>query len=325
MSKDFLIQYKDLFEEKYIKDLKMSDAEKQRFLPIVKQIVDEQIKCDKLPDDICINKNFTHTRLIRDKNNNITLTIVPCCKHKKTNKFIFDDFIEVDKKNLTMSKLCNSLVDEMWSLQPVKSVLDINLSYPEKFKILKNQKFYSHSKLQIINIFLTSTFHALRKEKDVAIVKGIYIYGSYGVGKTLLMHTFLNSLQFEGFKVIFIKTSTLSKMLKNNFDKSNDINEKIIDKCKRVDVLVFDDIGASDGSEWFINQVLFEILDTRYSLKKLTYFTSNFNLSQLFTKLKGISKLSTTDIGRIIDRIKALTNNTEVEIKELNHRYFNKK
>lgn len=325
MSKDFLTKYKDLFEEKYIKDLEMSDAEKLRFLPIIKQIVDEQNECNKLPIDICINESFTHTRLIRDKNNNITLTIVPCSKQKKINKFIFDDFIEVDKKNLTMNKLCNSLVDEMWSLLPTQNTLDINLSYPEKYKALKKQKIYLHSKLQIINVFLASTFRTLKKEKDVSKTKGIYIYGSYGVGKTLLMHTFLNLLQNEGFKVIFIKTSTLSKMLKNNFDKSNDINEKIIDKFKKVDVLVFDDIGVSDGNEWFINQVLFEILDTRYNLKKLTYFTSNFNLDQLFAKLKSLSKLPATDIGRIIDRIKSLTNNTTVEIKELNNRYSNKK
>lgn len=325
MSTDFLKEYKDLFETKYIKELNLSKHEKLVFLPIIKQIVDEQKLCDQLPDDVCINENFMHTRLARDNNKNIIVTIAPCLKHKSHKNAIYDDFVETDKKNLTMSQLCNSLVDEMWEHLPAQNVFDINLSYAEKFKVLKKQDFYKNSKLQLINAFLNPEFQTIKKDNDVSKTNGIYIYGSYGVGKTLLMHTFLNTLQNENFRTIFIKTATLSKMLKNNFDKVNTINERIINNFKKADVLVFDDIGVSDGNEWFINQVLFEILDARYNAKKLTYFTSNFNLKQLFTKFKSASKLSSIDIGRIIDRIKALTNNTEVEIIEKNHRYSNNK
>ena len=325
MSIDFLKEYKDLFETKYIKELNLSKHEKLVFLPVIKQIVDEQKLCDQLPDDVCINENFTHTRLSRDSNNKIIVTIVPCSKHKNHKNAIYDDFVETDKKNLTMSQLCNSLVDEMWEYLPVQNVLDVNLSYLEKFKVLKKQNFYKSSKLQLINTFLNPEFQAIKKDNDISKITGIYIYGSYGVGKTLLMHTFLNTLLNENFKTIFIKTATLSKMLKSNFDKANTVNERIINNFKKADVLVFDDIGVSDGNEWFINQVLFEILDARYNARKLTYFTSNFNLKQLFTKFKSASKLSAVDIGRIIDRIKALTNNTEVEIKEINHRYSNNK
>ena len=325
MSTDFLKECKDLFEASYIKELNLSEHEKLIYFPIIKQIVDEQNLCDKLPPDVCVNENFTHTRLARDNNNKIIVTIVPCSKHKRQNNSIYDDFVEIDKKNLTMSQLCNSLVDEMWEYLPSNNVLDINLSYPEKFKVLKKQDFYKNSKLQIINAFLNPEFQAIKKDNDVSKINGIYIYGSYGVGKTLLMHTFLNALQNENLKTIFIKTATLSKMLKNNFDKANIVNEKIINNFKKVDVLVFDDIGVSDSTEWFINQVLFEILDERYNTKKLTYFTSNFSLKQLFIKFKSASKLSAIDIDRVIDRIKALTNNTEVEIKEKNHRYSNNK
>lgn len=324
-TKDFLIKYKDLFNKEYIKELKLSDSEKQMFFPIIMRIVEEQNKCDELPDDVCINENFSHTRLIRDKNKNLVVIMVPCSKQKKLNNYVFDDFAEIDKKNLSMVKLCNSLVDEMWSNLPAQDTLDTKLSYSEKFKIIKKQKNYTNSKLQIINSFLTPAFKTLKKDKDISKVKGIYIYGSYGVGKTLLMHTFLNSLLDEGFKGIFIKTSTLSKKLKSNFDKSNYINEKIVDRCKNVDVLVLDDIGVSDTNEWFVNQILFEILDERYNAKKLTYFTSNFSMNQLFKKIRNSSKLPAIDVGRIIDRIKALTNNTEIEIKEINHRYLNYK
>ena len=212
----------------------------------------------------------------------------------------------------------------MWSNIPSENVLDISLSYSEKLKILRDQKFYSNSKLSIINDYLNTTFKILKKDKSTINVRGVYVYGNYGIGKTLMIHTFLNALQKEGFKCVFAKASTLSKKLKNNFDKNNIVNEEIIQMYKDCDILVFDDIGVTDVSEWFINQVLFDILDTRYNKKKLTYFTSNFSFYELAKKLKTVSKLSSVDIGRFVDRIKALTNDTEIKIVEKNHRYDSK-
>lgn len=324
MSNNILNEYKNLFEKKYIKVLNLTDDEKLSYLSLIKLIVQEQDACDELPADKCINDTFTHTRLIRDENNNIIISSVPCSKHKAMNNWLFDDFLEDDKKDLSMNKFCNLLVDEMWSNIPSENVLDILLSYSEKLKILRDQKFYSNSKLSIINDYLNTTFKILKKDKSTINVRGVYVYGNYGVGKTLMLHTFLNALQKEGFKCVFAKASTLSKKLKNNFDKNNIVNEEIIQMYKDCDILVFDDIGVTDVSEWFINQVLFDILDTRYNKKKLTYFTSNFSFYELAKKLKTVSKLSSVDIGRFVDRIKALTNDTEIKIVEKNHRYDSK-
>ena len=324
MSNNILNEYKNLFEKKYIKVLKLTDDEKLSYLSLIKLIVQEQDACDELPADKCINDTFTHTRLIRDENNNIIISSVPCSKHKTMSNWLFDDFLEDGKKDLSMNKFCNLLVDEMWSNIPSENVLDISLSYSEKLKILRNQKFYSNSKLSIINDYLNTTFKILKKDKSTINVRGVYVYGNYGIGKTLMIHTFLNALQKEGFKCVFAKASTLSKKLKNNFDKNNIVNEEIIQMYKDCDILVFDDIGVTDVSEWFINQVLFDILDTRYNKKKLTYFTSNFSFYELAKKLKTVSKLSSVDIGRFVDRIKALTNDTEIKIVEKNHRYDSK-
>ena len=324
MSNNILNEYKNLFEKKYIKVLNLTDDEKLSYLSLIKLIVQEQDACDELPADKCINDTFTHTRLIRDENNNIIISSVPCSKHKTMNNWLFDDFLEDDKKDLSMNKFCNLLVDEMWSNIPSENVLDISLSYSEKLRILRDQKFYSNSKLSIINDYLNTTFKVLKKDKLTINVRGVYVYGNYGVGKTLMLHTFLNALQKEGFKCVFAKASTLSKKLKNNFDKNNIVNEEIIQMYKDCDILVFDDIGVTDVSEWFINQVLFDILDTRYNKKKLAYFSSNFSFYELAKKLKTVSKLSSVDIGRFVDRIKALTNDTEIKIVEKNHRYDSK-
>jgi DNA-binding XRE family transcriptional regulator len=44
-------------------------------------------------------------------------------------------------------------------------------------------------------------------------------------------------------------------------------------------------------------------------------------MKQLLIKIRNSSKLSSIDIGRIIDLIKTLINNIEIEIKEPNYRY----
>ena len=321
MSNKILREYKDLFDKEYIKVLKLTDDEKISYLSVINLIVQEQEACDKLPANKCINNTFTHTRLIRDENNNLIILTVPCSKHKTINNWLFDDFLEDDKNELSMNEFCNLLVDEMWKNIPSENVFDMSLPYSEKLKVLREQKFYSNSKLSVINDYLNKAFKILKNDKSANNIRGIYVYGNYGIGKTLLLHTFLNALQKEGFKCVFAKASTLSKKLKNNFDKNNIVNEEIIEMYKNCDVLVFDDIGVTDVSEWFINQVLFDILDTRYNKKKLTYFTSNFSFYDLAKKLKTVSKLSIVDIGRFIDRIRALTNDTEIQIVEKNHRY----
>ena len=321
MSSKILDQYKDLFEREFIRELNLTDDEKLSNLSIINLIVQEQDACDKLPGDKCVNGTFTHTRLVRDENNKLVITSVPCSKHPTMNNWLFDDFLETDKKDLSMNKFCNLLVDEMWNNLPADSVFDITLPYSKKLKVLREQKFYSNSKLSVVNDYLNKAFKILKKDKTTINIRGVYIYGSYGVGKTLMLHTFLNVVQQESFKCVFAKVSTLSKKLKSNFDKNNVVNEEIIDMYKKCDILVLDDIGVSDVSEWFINQVLFDILDTRYNKKKLNYFTSNFNFYELSNKLKSVSKLSSVDIGRLIDRIKALTNDTEIQIVEKNHRY----
>ena len=67
----------------------------------------------------------------------------------------------------------------------------MSLPYSEKLKVLREQKFYSNSKLSVINDYLNKTFKILKNDKSANNIRGIYVYGNYGIGKTLLLHTFL--------------------------------------------------------------------------------------------------------------------------------------
>lgn len=136
--------------------------------------------------------------------------------------------------------------------------------------------------------------------------KGFYLHGEFGVGKTTFLSAFANYLIDHKKTVVYIKLSDLSNQLKKMFDDSEKIHN-LIDTIKNSDYLLIDDIGSEKASEWLLLDVLFQILDFRSTYKKVTCFTSNYeikSLEQIYIKNKNIDSLG---IKRLIDRISSLT------------------
>jgi DNA replication protein DnaC len=88
---------------------------------------------------------------------------------------------------------------------------------------------------------------------------------------------------------------------------------------KMADVLFLDDIGIEDAT-WFYNEHLLVILNYRLQYHKLTFFTSNLSLNQLEKKLT-INLKKTVNVERLLERIKGLTKNEEIELQGINKRY----
>jgi DNA replication protein DnaC len=138
------------------------------------------------------------------------------------------------------------------------------------------------------------------------------------------MFSLLNTIQELGSTVALVSLPKLVQRLKNNFGSNqNYLNEQMINNLEKIDFLVLDDIGAEQTDSWFYNQFLFDLLDFRYVNKKVTFFTSNYQLNQLLSKWKSSTSMTKIDITRIIERIKALTNNCSVQLKDVNYRYSN--
>jgi primosomal protein DnaI len=89
---------------------------------------------------------------------------------------------------------------------------------------------------------------------------------------------------------------------------------------KFADVLFLDDIGAEDTSVWFYNNYLLVVLNYRMQNNKPTFFNSNLSLEMFGRKLMVLMHKS-INADRLVERIKALTRNTEFEIKGTNKRY----
>ncbi|QHX36096.1 primosomal protein DnaI [Spiroplasma sp. TIUS-1] len=190
-----------------------------------------------------------------------------------------------------------------------------DISLDTKFKSIK-ELILSESKVSETN---SKNIAAIAKkvEDGMKVNKGIYIYGKVGVGKTEFLKVTANRFLQKGKKVVFIKTLTLTT--KAHDEMFAEIKSKnTLNMCKYAEVLFLDDVGEEKPTTWKRDEILFNIIDYRYSHKLLTFFSSNLNLTKLRNKYSTVydSKQSQEDemvsAERIVDRIKGLVNEVEM-------------
>lgn len=146
----------------------------------------------------------------------------------------------------------------------------------------------------------------LKKKVNGETVKGLYLSGSFGSGKSYILSALLNELSLKGYKCVNINYPLLLNKLKASFSDYN--YNDVVEEIMTCDVLLIDDIGAENNSPWSRDEVLGTILQYRMDSDLTTFFTSNFTINELETELSETNK--GTDLikaRRIIERIKYLT------------------
>lgn len=144
--------------------------------------------------------------------------------------------------------------------------------------------------------------------KNFPNLKGMYLHGSFGSGKSYIVNAILNELSKKGYTCVSVYYPLLLKKLKDAFNDKTGMYMEIYEELINADVLLIDDIGAENNTPWARDEVLGSILQSRMDNEKITFFTSNFNLNELESHLSETS-VSTDKIKarRIIERIKQLT------------------
>jgi len=159
-----------------------------------------------------------------------------------------------------------------------------------------------------INKWLSKFYKDYQGNKHL---KGLYLHGSFGSGKTYLISALLNELASEGAKSVIIYYPELLRNLKEAFD-DNTFAERI-KMILAADLLLLDDIGAETVSSWNRDEILGTILQYRMDNKLPTFFTSNLNLKELeshfITKKEAEEQIKAR---RIIERIKQITDTQEL-------------
>lgn len=142
--------------------------------------------------------------------------------------------------------------------------------------------------------------------------KGLYLYGSFGTGKTFLMSYMLYKFAQQGYTSAIVYMPDFVEDLKSMFGESQKLRETV-EALKETDLLVFDDIGAENLNPWMRDHVLGTILNYRMN-RKPTFYTSNYNLESLERHFSFTSKEGGEEAKgqRLMERIRPFVNTIEV-------------
>jgi primosomal protein DnaI len=152
----------------------------------------------------------------------------------------------------------------------------------------------------------------LEKYQSGIRIKGLYLHGKFGVGKSYLLGAMANELAEKGISSMIVYFPELVREFKASIGDQT-LNSKI-EAIKKVPVLMLDDIGAETMSSWLRDEVLGPIMQFRMLENLPTFFTSNFNYEELEHHLTYSQRGEEEKIKarRIMERIRYLTEAVEV-------------
>jgi len=144
-------------------------------------------------------------------------------------------------------------------------------------------------------------------------MKGMYLSGVFGGGKTYILACMANELAKKGFRSVFAYYPDLVRELKSSIGEGN--LEERIRQLKTIDVLFLDDIGGETASAFIRDEVLGPILQHRVLDELPTFFASNLKMKTIIeAMMQNTSDIERSKAIRIFERIRELT--VEFELTE---------
>ena len=174
---------------------------------------------------------------------------------------------------------------------------------------LENIDLKEDSRIRVVNMVLSfSEEYEAGKQ-----VKGMYLYGSFGVGKTYILGAIANEIAKKKIPSMLVYVPEFMRELKGSLH-ANSLEDKI-DAVKKVKVLMLDDIGAEAMSSWIRDDILGSILQYRMLENLPTFFTSNFSMKDLQSHLSVTQRGEEEPVksARIMERIKNLADPYELK------------
>ena len=146
-------------------------------------------------------------------------------------------------------------------------------------------------------------------DKYSAQGKGLYLEGTCGTGKTHLAVAIALKLISKGVPVICKTSIDILGDIKRCYERNSEVTEEeVLEAYKTVDLLIIDDLGKEQVTEWSV-PVLYSILNERYEALLPTIITTNYNTTALAEKLsvRGDTETATAIISRFVESSKRVT------------------
>ena len=128
----------------------------------------------------------------------------------------------------------------------------------------------------------------------------LFIYGSYGTGKTHMAVAIARELLLQGKKVVFTSVPRLLFEIRKAFQEDTRETEAVyIERYCSCEFLVLDDFGLEKATEW-ARQTMDYIIYQRDNLLKPMVVTSNLSLDEISQKIDGRIASRLAGMGRVV-------------------------
>jgi primosomal protein DnaI len=190
-----------------------------------------------------------------------------------------------------------------------KSMSSLIKSYfiPKEILEATFDRLYKHSIDDTRREAITKAYEFVQKAGEDRHQKGIYFYGKFGVGKTYLLGAIANGLAEKGINSLMVHTPEFLREMKQSL--SNGSFDSKMELLKTVPVLMLDDLGAENMTNWVRDEIIGVILQYRMMEKLPTLYTSNCDYDMLQQHLSYSQKGGLDEVKalRIMERIKHLS------------------
>jgi len=233
------------------------------------KLVDEYIKeiQAKLPNyEVNIN-NVNDFNTLLEEGNNCSL-----CKNINECKNIQKGYYTDYKNGSFCFSKCKYLKKD-------KNNFITNYYLPDKLLNATIDKFEANSESRIKIMKYINSFIYNMKNDDEAI--GLYIHGDFSKGKTYTLAMIANLLNENRIPSIIAYFPVLVSKLRNDYYSDKDNYEDLVESLKNIDVLLIDDFGSENMSEWLRDEVLGPVINYRMSMQLPMFITSNVDPKSL--------------------------------------------
>ena len=272
LKNEYLEAKKDKDFKELVDSLKLSDDELMKYTSKLKQ-ASEELKNSKEDDRCLINE-------------------IP--------GFIFTPYVVDGVINFTY-KASTAKEQELKDVEYLKQGYKFEVS--KTVRNAKMSEIYTNDKNRIDLIKWVTKF--IKDYKEGKTTKGLYLSGNFGSGKSYIISAMMNELVKDGFSCAMIYYPEFLRILKSSF--KTDFEDQF-DYARKSDLLLLDDIGAENSTDWSRDEILGPILQYRMDNNLATFFTSNLTKDELEIHLsEGKQSIDKLKAKRIIERINYLT------------------